>query len=230
MSGPRGLFLDIDGRKVDILAARRSPRISVAHSSGRCGGPRAGDDVRRSQTLAVILLAGALVTPVAAVAQELYTFTGSFLGGLGGSFDENDAGFGNPSFQLGFSNVIEKRTHVGFRLGYVGFDSDSYVGELKGASLAYLNVSGEYRSAKSSFSGSFVDSGIYIGLGGYQLSGDTDDGGSESGSSIGLVLGLTGDIEVSPSFAVRLELSGHILSSDVARYFGLAQVGLAYRF
>lgn len=178
----------------------------------------------------MIFLAGLLLAPVAAGAQELYSFTSSLLLGLGGSFDENDAGFGNPSFQLGFSNVIEKRTHVGFRLGHVGFDSNSYVGELKGAGLTYLNVSGEYRSAKGSFSGSFLESGVYIGLGGYQLSGDTDDGRSESGTSIGLVLGLTGDIEVSPRFAVRIELSGHILSSEVARYFGLAQVGVAYRF
>jgi hypothetical protein len=56
------------------------------------------------------------------------------------------------------------------------------------------------------------------------------DGESESGTSIGLVLGLTGDIEITPSFLVRMELSGHILSSDVARYIGLAQVGVAYRF
>jgi hypothetical protein len=178
----------------------------------------------------VIFLAGLLLAPVAARAQELYTFTGSLLLGLGGSFDESDAGFANPSFQLGFSNVIEKRTHVGFRLGYVGFGSDNYVGELKGADLAYLNVSGEYRSARSSFSGSFVESGVYIGLGGYQLSGETDGGISDSETAIGLVLGLTGDIEVSRSFAVRIELSGHILSSNVARYIGLAQVGVAYRF
>jgi hypothetical protein len=171
-----------------------------------------------------------LLAPVAVGAQELYTFTGSLLLGAGGSFDESDAGFGNPSFQLGFSNVIEKRTHVGVRLGYLGFGSNDYVGELRGADLTYLNVSGEYRSAKSSFSGSFLESGIYIGLGGYQLSGETEDGSNESGTSIGLVLGLTGDIELSPGWAVRVELSGHILSSDVARYFGLAQAGIAYRF
>ena len=163
-------------------------------------------------------------------AQELYSFTGSLMLGLGGSFDESEAGFGNPSFQLGFSHVLENRTHVGFRLGYLGFGSNDYVGELKGADLTYLNVSGEYRASKGSFSGSLMESGVYIGLGGYQLSGDTDDGRSESGTSIGLALGLTGDIEISPSFAVRIELSGHILSSDVARYFGLAQVGVTYRF
>jgi hypothetical protein len=173
---------------------------------------------------------GMLLAPMAGRAQELYTFTGSLLLGVGGSFDESDAGFGNPSFQLGFSNVIEKRTHVGFRLGYLGFGSNDSLGELKGASIGYLNVAGEYRAAKSSFSGSLLESGIYIGLGGYQISGDTVDGESESGTSIGLVLGLTGDIEITPSFLVRVELSGHILSSDVARYFGLAQVGVAYRF
>ncbi len=195
-----------------------------------CDRPRAGEDVRRTQTLTVIVLAGLLLVPLAARGQELYSFTGSLLLGLGGSFDESDAGFGNPSFQLGFSHVIEKRSHVGFRLGYLGFGSNDYLGELKGADLTYLNVSGEYRSAKSSFSGSLLESGVYIGLGGYQMNGETDDGSNASGTSIGLVLGLTGDIEVSPSFAVRIELSGHILSSDVARYFGLAQVGVAYRF
>lgn len=186
--------------------------------------------MRRSQILGVIFLAGLLVAPVAAGAQELYTFTGSLLLGVGGSFDENDAGFGNPSFQLGFSHVIEQRSHVGFRLGYVGFGSNDYLGELRGADLTYLNVSGEYRSAKSSFSGSLLESGIYIGLGGYQMNGENVDGRSESGTSIGLVLGLTGDIEITHDFLVRIELSGHILSSDVARYFGLAQVGVAYRF
>ena len=189
-----------------------------------------GENVRRKQILVVLLLAGLLLTPVATRAQELYSFTGSLMLGLGGSFDESEAGFGNPSFQLGFSHVLEKRTHVGFRLGYLGFGSNDYVGELKGADLTYLNVSGEYRTAKGSFSGSLMESGVYIGLGGYQLSGDNDDGRSESGTSIGLALGLTGDIEISPSFAVRIELSGHILSSDVARYFGLAQVGVTYRF
>ncbi len=189
-----------------------------------------GDNVKRTQTLVVIVLMGMLLAPVATRAQELYTFTGSLLLGVGGSFDESDAGFGNPSFQLGFSNVIEKRTHVGFRLGYLGFGSNDFLGELKGASIGYLNVAGEYRSAKGSFSGSILESGVYIGLGGYQVSGDTVDGESESGTSIGLVLGLTGDIEITPSFLVRMELSGHILSSDVARYFGLAQVGVAYRF
>ena len=177
-----------------------------------------------------MFLAGMLLTPVAASAQELYSFTGSLLLGLGGSFDESEAGFGNPSFQLGFSHVLEKRTHVGFRLGYLGFGSNDYLGELRGADLTYLNVSGEYRSAKGSFTGSLLESGIYIGLGGYQMSGENLDGRSESGTSIGLVLGLTGDIEVSHDFLVRIELSGHILGSDIARYFGLAQVGVAYRF
>jgi len=186
--------------------------------------------VRRTQTLAVIALVGLLLAPAAAQAQELYSFTSSLLLGVGGFFDENDGGFGNPSFQLGFSNVIEKRTHVGFRLGHVGFGSSDFVGDLKGADLTYLNISGEYRSPGSSFSGSFVQSGVYIGLGGYQLGGTTEDGESESGASIGLVLGLMGDIEITPRFAVRIELSGHILSSDVARYLGLAQVGVAYRF
>jgi hypothetical protein len=178
----------------------------------------------------VIILVGLLMAPAAARAQELYTFTASLLLGVGGSFDENDAGFGNPSFQLGFSNVIEKRTHVGLRLGTVDFGSSEYVGEVKEADLTYFNVSGEYRSAKSSFSGSLIESGVYIGLGGYQLSGTTEDGRSESSTSIGLALGLTGDFVVSRSFAIRVELSGHILSANDARYFGLAQVGLAYRF
>ena len=189
-----------------------------------------GENVRRKQTLVVILLAGLLLTPVASRAQELYSFTGSLMLGLGGSFDESEAGFGNPSFQLGFSHVLEKRTHVGFRLGYIGFGSNDYLGELRGADLTYFNMAGEYRSAKSSFSGSILDSGVYIGLGAYQMNGEIDDGSSESGTSIGLVLGLTGDIEISPDFSMRIELSGHILSSDNARYFGLAQIGVVYRF
>jgi hypothetical protein len=186
--------------------------------------------VFRLRTVKVLLLATLLLTPGLAGAQELYTFTGSLLVGVGGSFDENDAGYGNTTFQLGISNVIEKRTHLGIRLGMMDFGSRDRLGPITGADVTYLTIAGEYRSKKSSYTGKFVDSGIYVGLGGYQIEGTDAAGREDDETAIGLAIGLTGDWEITPKWGVRVELSGHILDSDIADTLGMFHLGAAYRF
>lgn len=181
--------------------------------------------------LTVLAVLAALAFGGASQAQR-YSFIGSGLIGVGGSFDENESGYGNPSFQLGFSNVIEDRTLFGIRVGGLELDSEDGLGELSDPSLLYVTLVGEYRETTSSFSGRFIEPAVYMGLGFYDLDGVDSDGQSQSDQSIGLVVGLVGDMPLRSKrdFLLRIELQGHWADLDAAQLFGFAQVGIAYRF
>ncbi len=172
--------------------------------------------------------AAAVVAALAAApapAQEHYSFTASLLGGIGGSLDENDAGYGNPNLQLGFSTVTTDRVHVGLRIGELSFDADEPVGRLRDASLTYLTVAGEYRYPEALY-----DSGVFLGLGLYDLEGAVAGGGVSSEMSLGLTGGATGDWDLSRRFSIVAELSAHLVDSDEARIFLQLQAGVAYHF
>lgn len=171
------------------------------------------------------LLITVAAVPAPAAAQELFTFTASALGGIGGAFDvERGDGVGNPSYQLGFSVVKEPRTLVGVRLGRVDFGNDRF-GDLFNADLTYLTVAGEYR-----FEESFYDSGLYLGLGGYQLQGTRLGGSSGDRTAIGLAFGVTGEFTLTRRVGILVELSGHYADLDQAKFFGLGHAGVAFHF
>lgn len=163
---------------------------------------------------------------------QAYTFTFAGLLGVGGSFDETDAGYGNFSGQLSFTNTVADKTLVGIRVGGLNWDSNDELGPLTGPSLLYASVAGEYKETSGSFSGSFIESGVYIGLGYYLLDGDRTDGGTESDEGFGISVGVTGDLPVNErrTLALRIELSGHYADLDAAQLFGTAMIGLAYRY
>jgi hypothetical protein len=171
------------------------------------------------------LCAALLLLPGAARAQELYTFTASLLGGIGGSLDADPGdGLDNTGFQLNLTMVTEPRTHVGFRLGQLALDSEDRFGSLSEAELSYVTVAGEYR-----FPQSYYESGLYIGLGGYRLDGSRG-GSDEQDTAIGLNLGVTGEFEVTPWLGVLIELSGHYADLDEAQFFALGHAGIAIHF
>ena len=90
----------------------------------------------RSRRLLTCLAACAALAalPGAAAADELYTYSVSVLGGIGGSPqpDEGD-GFTNTGLQLNLGMVTEPRTHVDLRLGTLSLDADDQFGALSGA-------------------------------------------------------------------------------------------------
>lgn len=173
---------------------------------------------------ALLIVGGFLIGP-AATAQS-YTFTASLLGGIGGSADADpDPGFGNPGFQLGFAWLSERKTHVGVRLGQVDFGGER-LENLVESDLTYLNVAGEYR-----FTESYYESGIYFGLGLYSVSGTPPPGAADDeDTGLGVVVGLTGDFNVSKNFSVLVDLAGHFADVDGAQVFGTALVGVGYHF
>jgi len=166
-----------------------------------------------------------LVLPVTVHAQDHYTYTVSALGGLGGSFGDDEGGFDNTSFSLGLSLLREDRVHVGVRLGQIEFASDDRVAGLADASLSYLVAGGEYRFVED-----YYESGLFLGLGAYELEGDTLLGVQDSETEVGFVLGVTGEFEINRRLGFLVEVLGHVTSMQGNTAFGTGQVGLAVHF
>lgn len=166
-----------------------------------------------------------ILLPGAARAQEMYTFTAGVLGGIGGSPDvELGDDLSNTGFQINLDMVTEPRTHVAIRLGQLGLDADEQFGSLTDADLSYVTLAGEYR-----FPHSFYESGLYVGLGGYRLEGSRGFRDEED-TSIGGVVGITGEFAVTRWLGVLVELSGHYVDFDEAQIFGMAHGGIAIHF
>ena len=174
--------------------------------------------------LAVLCLA--LATP-AAVAQETYTFTLGALGGLGGSIDADPGdSLANTTYQLTAGLLIEHKTHLVVRAGHLNLDDDAVFESLTDAGLDYVNIAGEYR-----YDHGFYESGLYFGLGGYFLDGNPLSGGdSERDTSFGVVLGLTGDFELTRRLSFVIDIAGHWANLDTAQTFVTGQLGLAFHF
>gem|GEM_PF-706129 len=171
------------------------------------------------------LLSGFLLVAGPASAEPAFDMSVSAMLGVGGAVGEDDVGFGNSTYQLGFAWVIESDILLGVRVGQVDFDAEDRVGDLSDFSLTYVNVVGEYR-----FSESYYTSGVYLGLGAYEVGAERDFLGSADETSLGIALGLTGEFDVSPAWAVRLEVAGHVVPSTEVSTFATAHVGVAYRF
>jgi hypothetical protein len=177
------------------------------------------------------MIACLLALPVAAMAQS-YTYTVGGLLGVGGSLDETDAGFGHPAWQVTFTSDIAEKTYFAARLGGVHWGSEDQVAEMFGPALYYVVLAGEYRETRASFSGGFIEPGVYIGLGFYSLQGEDELGESLSENAPGLAIGLTGDIPLNGkrTFVLRTELAAHYAALETAQLFGTIHLGLSYRF
>ncbi len=166
------------------------------------------------------------LTPGSVAAQDLYTYTLTVSGGVGGAFDvEPDTGLDNDSLQLSFSLVTASRTLFVARLGEVSFSGDDGFALFTDADLTYFTLGGEYRARRS-----YYDSGLYIGLGGYQLKGTTPSGEEEDDTAIGLVIGSTADFPINRWLSIQAELSGHITDLDEAQFFAMLHVGVSFHF
>ena len=185
-----------------------------------------------------VLLAVSMLLPASEAVARSYTYAISGLIGVGGSWDESDAGFGNLAWQLTFTNDIAEKTFFAVRLGGMNWGSEDRVAEAVGPSMFYASIAGEYKETRASFSGGFVEPGVFLGLGYYWMGGDRflDDESIEiesfSDHGIGLSVGLTGDIALNRNrnWTMRIELSGHYADLDAAQLFGMAHIGLSYRF
>jgi hypothetical protein len=174
---------------------------------------------RAVAALGIAMLGGVAAAPAAAV--EPYLVSVGVLGGLGGPLDadEPDPGLDHQSLQIDVGLLTEPRTLVMLRLGQLEIDEP--LGSLTDPTLEYVTISGEYRFYKG-----WYDSGIFLGLGGYRLEGEAAD----SETSIGLTVGVTGDLEVTRWLSVVAELSGHWADLESNQLWGMGHAGLAVKF
>jgi len=182
-----------------------------------------------SRLLVAAILVVVICTLISAPARaQDYTWTLSFMGGLGGSL--SDGGSNEAAFQVGFGLQFEPEANVLVHVGQVDFDTGSLVGELADGTISYINVGGEYQ-----FSENYYDSGVFLGLGLYEVAGRRvlTEGVLEAESTdtaIGLVIGATGEFKITPAFVFLVEISGHILDSDDIRVLGTGFVGFGFHF
>jgi hypothetical protein len=161
----------------------------------------------------------------AARAQELYNFTAAFMGGAGGSLDvDRGDDLDNTGLQLNLGMVTEPRTHVQLRLGRLDLDVEEGFGSLTDAELSYATVAGEYKWREV-----YYTSGVYLGLGAYQLEG-AGSRGDESDTAPGAVLGITGEFQLHRRVGLLLELSGHWVDFEEANVFAMGHAGIAIHF
>ena len=200
----------------------------ILSGTGRMAFTRKEENLTRTPRLLgrLLLLAGLLLLPGAAGAQELYTFTVGVLGGIGGSFDADPGdSLTNTGLQLNLGLVTEARTHLVLRLGQLALDEDELFGSLQDADLTYATIGGEYRISET-----FYDSGVYVGLGGYRLEGTSRSGDDESDTSVGISIGFTGELPITRWLGFQAEIAGHYVDFDEAQVFGMAHAGLVFHF
>jgi hypothetical protein len=173
------------------------------------------------------LLVAVLALPAAARAQDHYTFSAAVLGGLGGSPDVDGANYGNGGFQVNLGMVTEPRTILGLRVGHLSLNRPDPFGSLTGAGLSYATIGGEYR-----FRETYYDSGIYLALGAYRLTGTDAFGASRDHTAAGASLGFTGEFPITRQLGVLVELSGHYadLRREGVQLFGMGHAGVIWHF
>lgn len=177
--------------------------------------------MNRAQRLALVVLAVTALT-LPARADESYNYTLSLLGGIGGSLDADpDPGLTNPGFALGLAMVTEPRTHVGLRLGQLEIDQQESFGGVRDAELRYALITGEYRLFKG-----YYDSGLFAGIGGYQLEG-TVQGADYDDSAFGGVVGVSGEFAITRWLGFQVELAAHWANLDAGQILVLGHAGVA---
>ncbi|MDX1631968.1 MAG: hypothetical protein R3234_08915 [Thermoanaerobaculia bacterium] len=168
------------------------------------------------------ILVGAKGSPAGAVEAHVYTL--GVTGGVGGSLDvDPDAGLDHRSLQVSLGVVQQPRTQLVVRLGNLDLEPEGGFAPLGGGSLTYVNISGEYRLLRPLY-----DSGLYLGLGAYRFEGD--ESGTFDDTAVGATLGLTGEFDLTPRWAVLVDFSVHYADLEMAETFGMANAGIAFRF
>ena len=180
--------------------------------------------VRVTARLTLVFLLSCLSVSAVA-AQEVSTYSVALLGTLGGSLDaEPGDDLTNTGFQVNLGMWTEPGTQVVIRAGQVALGKDDLFNSLTDADLTYATIGGEYRSRAS-----YYDSGIYMSLGAYRLTGDRL-GRQEEETAPGLSIGVTGEFRINRWTGVLIEFSGHYADFDDSQVFGLGNAGVVFRF
>lgn len=169
----------------------------------------------------LVTLCGLIVlvfAPVAGLAQSTGTYTVGLMAGLGGSLeDDPDTGLDNFTWQAIFSMKIDSATLWGIRAGQLDLDAGRVTSDLD-----FVTVAGEYR-----FGEDIIDTGLYLGLGLYDMSGAIE---AFNDTALGLTVGIAGDVFLTERFSILVDLSAHYADLDRTQFFVMGHVGVGYHF
>jgi hypothetical protein len=175
-----------------------------------------------STRVLMIVLALVLGAAGSASAQNS-VFSLALSGGFAGSLDE-DTGFSNATFQARFAIETAQHQFLAFRLGRMDYSGASF-SLLTEATIDYLTVAGEYMFTEGNY-----ESGFFLGLGLYDVTGVQVDGKDGNQASIGIIVGAAGEFDVAESWFVYGEAAFHYVNLDAAQMFADVQIGLGFRF
>jgi hypothetical protein len=185
--------------------------------------------MRRVRTIGWLAMAAMGLLAGPARAADPFLLSVAVLGGAGGPLDADppDPGVGQRSLELQLGLVTEPRTLVQLRLGRIDFAADDQLGDVLDPQLEYATIAGEYR-----FYRNWYDSGIFLGLGGYRLSGIVGGptGSEDDDTAIGLTGGVTGEFEITRHLGLLGQISAHYVDLDQSQLFANALAGLAVKF
>lgn len=147
-----------------------------------------------------------------------YDFSLGVLAGVGGT-EETDS-YTEQGFEVLGAMELYPRTFFVVRYGQLSLDQDS--GTLPEGDLSYLTFATEYK-----YNAGFYNSGLFIGLGYYNLQSDNDvvDEGA-----FGLNIGVTGEIPITNHLGVLIEFSGHYTDLDSTQILLMGHGGLIFHF
>ena len=201
------------------------------HTSAAAGGKETvidyvGKQLRKFGTgaglrMRVAVAATVLVVMAAGPAWAGAPFSLGVFGGFGGSIDENEAGLGQTTVMAKLTIESGPRTDFALRLGEMDIEQ---LGERTDATLNFLTLSGDYWAYES-----FYESALYLGLGYYELSAFEGFDVIEE-TTIGVVLGASGEWDLTRILSIQLELSAHYAPMDTAQTFLMGLGGLVVHF
>jgi hypothetical protein len=164
-----------------------------------------------------------LVTTSVAASAQTSIFSVALSGGLAGSFDE-DSGFSNATFQARFAFETAQHQFLSVRLGRMDFTGES-LSLVNDATIDYVTVAGEYLFTEGNY-----ESGFFMGLGLYDLTGSNNNLEAADEGTVGLLFGAVGEFDVAERWFIYGEAAFHYINLDVAQMFADIQVGLGFRF
>ncbi len=174
----------------------------------------------------LLLAVSLLLLPAAAGAQELYTYTVGVFGSIGGSLDADPGGsLTNTGYQLNLGLVTEPHTHLVLRTGRLNLDKDKLFGSLSNADMEYVTLGGEYR-----YSEEYYESGAFVALGAYRLSGTRASGRDSREETWGVSAGFTGELPIRRWLGVQAEIAGHYVDFHEEQFFVTGHLGVAFHF
>lgn len=174
-----------------------------------------------SAAVVLVVLSTGLAVPAAA---QVHIFSIGLSGGVAGSFDEDEGGFSNTTFQARFAMETTEHNNIAVRIGRMDFEDNS-LSQAVDPTIDYLSISGEYLFTEASY-----ESGFFMGLGYYDLSGSRLDGSRADETGIGLQFGAVGEFRLAERWFVFADASFHYVSIDAAQLFGGLQLGVGFRF